>query len=202
MTALDGLARRDQNLAAAIRYAGPLPDRRLPRGFATIAKIIVEQQLSLAAAEAIWKRLLADLGEVTPELVLSREVSHLKSLGLGARKAEYVQGIATTILSGELHLDGLHQSTDADALAALTAIRGIGPWTAEVYLLFAEARHDIFPAGDVALQTAAGYILDMETRPGTDELRAITEAWRPWRGVAARILWQVYRRLKEEGTRS
>jgi DNA-3-methyladenine glycosylase II len=196
--ALRSLARRDKCLAAAIRFAGPLPDRRLPKGFATLAKIIVEQQLSLAAAEAIWQRLAIDLGEVTPETVLSRDVPHLRGLGLGARKAEYVQGIASAIQSGSLDLETMQRFSDVEAQAHLTAVRGVGPWTAEVYLLFAEGRSDMFPAGDIALQAAAHYVYDLESRPDVDTFRSMADAWRPWRGAAARLLWQVYRRLREE----
>jgi DNA-3-methyladenine glycosylase II len=196
--ALRSLARRDTNMAGAIRFAGPLPDRSLPRGFATVAKIIVEQQLSLAAAAAIWSRLEADLGDVTPAAVLSRDVPHLKALGLGARKAEYVQGIATAMQSNDLDLAAIAHMTDLDAIAHLTAVRGVGPWTAEVYLLFAEGRSDIFPAGDIALQAAAQFAFDLPARPDTESFRIMAEAWRPWRGAAARLLWQVYRRLKEE----
>jgi len=192
------LARRDKSMARAIRFAGPLPDRSLPRGFATLAKIIVEQQLSLAAAAAIWSRLEADLGEVTPAGVLSRDVPHLKALGLGARKAEYVHGIATALLSNDLDLPAMCRMTDLDAIAHLTAVRGVGPWTAEVYLLFAEGRSDIFPAGDIALQAAAQWAFDLPTRPDTESFRIMADAWRPWRGAAARLLWHVYRRLKEE----
>jgi DNA-3-methyladenine glycosylase II len=192
------LARRDKNMARAIRFAGPLPDRSLPRGFATLAKIIVEQQLSLAAAAAIWSRLEADLGKVTPAAVLSRDVPHLKALGLGARKAEYVQGIATALISGDLDLTALAQMTDIDAIAHLTAVRGVGPWTAEVYLLFAEGRSDIFPAGDIALQAAAQWTFDLPARPDTESFRIMADNWRPWRGAAARLLWQVYRQMKAD----
>ena len=194
--ALRSLARR--GLGNAIRMAGPLPDRRLPRGFATLSKIIVEQQLSLIAAEAIWQKLLADIGEVTPDNVLARDVPHLKSLGLGARKAEYIQGFARALQDGSLDLGGLHQMPDEEALSHLTAVRGIGPWTAEVYLLFAEGRSDIFPAGDVALQAAAHHVFDLRSRPSADALRDMAEDWHPWRAAAARVLWQVYRKMQEE----
>ena len=196
--ALRVLSRRDKCLAQAVRFAGPLPERSLPRGFATLTKIIVEQQLSLAAAAAIQARLEADIGVVTPDTVLSRDVPHLRSLGLGARKAEYIQVIAGALQTGDLDLAHINQLSDLEAIAHLTAIRGIGPWTAEVYLLFAEGRGDIFPAGDIALQAAAQFSFDLPGRPGTDALREMAEDWRPWRGAAARLLWHVYRRLKDQ----
>ena len=192
------LARRDKNMAKAIRFAGPLPDRSLPRGFATLAKIIVEQQLSLAAAAAIWSRLETDVGDVTPAAVLSRDVPHLKALGLGARKAEYVQGIARALQSKALDLTAMSHMTDLDAIAHLTAVRGVGPWTAEVYLLFAEGRSDVFPAGDIALQAAAQFVFDLPARPDIEGFRAMADAWRPWRGAAARLLWQIYRQMKAD----
>jgi len=195
--ALKDLGRRNPLIAQAIKVAGPLPDRTLPKGFATLAKIVVEQQLSLAAAAAIWQRLKQDLGKITPASVLTRDVAHLKSLGLGARKAEYVRGMASAVLDKSLQLRGLKQFDDAGALAHLTAIRGVGPWTAEVYLLFAEGRHDMFPAGDVALQAAAHSALGLAARPDADELRILAEDWRPYRGTAARVLWRYYAVMKE-----
>jgi len=197
-SSLISLGRRNALIAQAIKVAGPLPDRTLPKGFATLAKIVVEQQLSLAAAEAIWRRLKQDLGKITPASVLTRDVAHLKSLGLGARKAEYVQGMARAVLDKSLKLRGLDEFDDAEALAHLTAIRGIGPWTAEVYLLFAEGRHDIFPAGDVALQAAAHTAFGLAARPDADELRSLAEDWRPHRGIAARVLWRYYAVMKED----
>ncbi len=194
--AVRALARLDGRLKPAAKAAGVLPDRRLPKGFATLAKIIVEQQLSVASANAIWGRIEADLGRVTPESALSRTVPHLKGLGLGARKAEYVQGIARALLDGELKLRSLKRMSDDEAIEHLTAIRGIGPWTAEIYLLFVEGRHDVWPAGDVALQTAAQAVLGLKSRPDTDAMRDLAEAWRPHRGVAARLLWAYYRVMK------
>jgi len=197
--ALRALGGRDPRMARAAKAAGPLPERGLPKGFATLAKIIVEQQLSVAAAEAIWGRIRKDLGRITPQAFLSREVPHLRSLGLGARKAEYVQGIARAIGDKSLKLSALKNFSDDEAMAHLTAIRGVGPWTAEVYLLFAEGRPDIFPAGDVALQAAAQVVLDLPQRPDTDGMRTLSEQWRPHRGTAARLLWRYYRVMKEGG---
>jgi len=197
--ALRALGRRDPRMARAAKAAGPLPARGLPKGFATLAKIIVEQQLSVAAAEAIWGRVRRDLGKITPAAFLAREVPHLRSLGLGARKAEYVQGIARAVQDKSLKLRSLQKFDDDEAIAHLTAIRGVGPWTAEIYLLFAEGRGDIFPAGDVALQSATQAVLELPTRPDTDGMRELAEAWRPHRGTAARLLWRYYRVMKEGG---
>ncbi len=194
--AVRALARLDARFKPAAKAAGALPDRRLPKGFATLAKIIVEQQLSVASANAIWGRIEADLGRVTPETALARTVPHLKGLGLGARKAEYVQGIARALQDGDLKLKALSRLSDDEAIEHLTAIRGIGPWTAEIYLLFVEGRHDVWPAGDVALQAAAQAVLDLKTRPDTDTMRDLAEAWRPHRGIAARLLWAYYRVMK------
>jgi DNA-3-methyladenine glycosylase II len=197
--ALRALGERDHRLARAAEAAGPLPERGLPKGFATLAKIIVEQQLSVAAADAIWRRIKSDLGRITPQAFLARDVGHLRALGLGARKAEYVQGIAQAVLDKTLKLSSLANFSDQEAIAYLTAIRGVGPWTAEIYLLFAEGRGDIFPAGDVALQAAAHAVLDLPARPDTDAMRQLAEQWRPHRGVAARLLWRYYRLMKEGG---
>jgi DNA-3-methyladenine glycosylase II len=194
--ALAELGRTDSRMARAFEATGPLPKRRLPKGYATLAKIIVEQQLSVAAANAIWGRIETALGEVTPKTVLSRRIPTLRKLGLGARKAEYVQGIARAMNKGDLDLGALRRMTDEDAITYLTAVRGIGPWTAEIYLLFAEGRADVWPAGDVALQAAAQGVLGLAERPGTDEMRLLAETWSPHRGIAARLLWAYYRIMK------
>jgi DNA-3-methyladenine glycosylase II len=182
------LAARDPALVRAHAEAPALSWRVRPGGFEGLVWMIVGQQVSTASAAAIWARFEAGLGAVTPETVRVRDIEGLRSLGLSLPKARYVHALAeagfdATTVSG---LD------DAGATEALTALKGIGRWTAEVYLMFCEARPDIFPSGDVALQEAMRWADGLAERPGPDRVAARALAWGPHRSTAAHLLWAWY----------
>lgn len=190
---LAALAAADADLAAVLARFGAPPSRRRAPGFESLVKIIVGQQVSVASADAIWRRLEAGLGRVAPEPVLAAGPDRLATMGLSRPKAAYVSGIAEAVTGGALDLDGLDALADEDAMAALVAIRGIGRWTAEIYLLSALGRPDVWPAGDLALMNAARAVKRLDARPDAGGMIALAEAWRPWRAVAARLLWHYYR---------
>lgn len=176
---------------------GPLPLRRRPDGFEAIASAIVGQQISVAAAGAIWTRMEA-AGLLTPEAIGAADEEALRAVGLSRPKARYLRGIA----AAGLDWPGLRAMPDDQAIAALVALPGIGVWTAEIYLKFALGRADVFAAGDLALQEAARMMYALDVRPGPAALRQMAEPWRPWRAVAARGLWAYYRLAKDrEGIR-
>lgn len=170
---------------------GPLPLRRREDGFQAIASAIVAQQISVAAADSIWNRMMT-AGLIVPEAIAAANDDDLRAVGLSRAKARYLKGIAA---SG-LDWNGLRAMPDDDAIAALVALPGIGVWTAEIYLKFALGRADVFAAGDLALQEAARIMYDLPDRPNPAALRQMAEAWRPWRAVAARGLWAYYRVAK------
>lgn len=194
--ALAELAGMDSDLARAIDLGGPLPDRRRPPGFATLAKIVIQQQLSLASASAIWGRLEAAVAPFTPGRMLDFSEPELRSLGLSRQKADFCLALAQALTDGGLDLDGLAGLDDDAALDHLCRIRGIGRWTAEVYLLFALDRPNIWPAGDLAVQAALQHLKGWDERLKGKPAVTVAEPWRPWRGVAARVLWQYYRAVK------
>jgi len=166
--------------------------RNRPGGFEGLSWMIVGQQVSTASAAAIWSRVQAGLGEVTPEAAVAAGEEALRGFGLSRPKARYVHGIAAAFVEGRGGLDHLPELDDEQAIAALTAIVGVGRWTAEVFLMFCEGRADIFPAGDIALQEAARWLDGMERRPAEAEVRARAAAWRPHRSAAAHMLWAWY----------
>ncbi len=186
------LAERDEGLARAHAAAPVISWRRRENGFAGLLWMIVGQQVSTAAAAAIWDRVEAGLGVVTPETVLTRGVEGLRTLGLSLPKARYAIGLAEAQASGAVDLDGLGRLSDAEASAILLSLKGIGRWTAETYLMFCEGRIDVFPAGDIALQEAIRWADRLERRPTQEETYARAEAWAPHRSVAAHLLWAWY----------
>ena len=154
---------------------------------------IVEQQVSVASAAAVWGRMKAGLGGApASEAVLALDEPALRGFGLSGQKVRYVQEIARAELEGRIDFARLGSMPEQDALAALVAIKGVGLWTAEVYLLMCEGRTDAFPAGDLALQEAWREVAGLEKRPDEKALRPMAEPWRPWRGVAAHLLWAFY----------
>ncbi len=193
---LEALARADPRLAAIAALAGEVPLRRVPSGFESLVSIIVSQQVSRASADAIFARLRRLLDPLTPEAVLASDDALFREAGLSRPKQATLLAIAAEVAEKGLDLDALCGLDPAEATARLTAIRGVGPWTAEIYLLFAAGHPDIFPAGDLALQIAAAEGLGLGVRPSARELYGIAESWSPWRGVAARLLWAYYRALK------
>ena len=194
---LAALLEADPRLAAVAAEAGPLPLRRRAGGFSGLASIVVSQQLSTASAGAIWGRLVAAYDPFTPERLIRARATRLASLGLSAPKIRSLKEIAKAIASGQLDCESLPDLPTEDAHAALCAVHGIGPWTADIYLLFCIGHPDTWPAGDLALQEAARLAFALPARPSLKETVALAEAWRPWRGVAARLLWAYYRAAKK-----
>ena len=192
---LDCLVRADPDLAGIEAAAGPLPWRRRPAGFAGLLQAIVGQQISNQAAAAIWARLAAVPGATTPEGLLRLDDAALRGAGLSRPKVAHARSLATAFADGVLDADRLAAQADEEAIAAIAAVRGMGRWSAEVYLLFALEREDVFPAGDLALAAAAAALKGLPARPGPVALRALADAWRPWRGLAARLLWHHWRHL-------
>lgn len=192
--ALDELAARDADLARAYRTVGAPPLRRRPPGFATLLRIVCAQQISVAAAGAILGRLDERVGTLMPETFLSLDDTAFRAIGLSRRKVDYGRAMAADILSGALDLGALGRLDDEAALAALTRVRGIGRWTAEVYLMFALGRPDIWPVDDLAMVSALGRLRGAKERLTRAQAQAAGEPWRPWRSAAARLLWHYYRR--------
>lgn len=186
------LAALDPALARAHAVTPVFEWRLRPSGFAALLKLVVEQQVSIASAAAIWGRLQAGLGEVSPEAVLQCGEDGLRAFGFSRQKARYALAMAGADLAGTIDFAGLRALDDEDAISALTRLHGIGRWTAQTYLLFSEGRLDIFPAGDVALQHGLRMAAGLEAKPAEAELHARAEAWRPFRGVAAHLLWGYY----------
>jgi DNA-3-methyladenine glycosylase II len=171
----------------------PLPLRLAEPGFAGLAHIIVSQMVSRASAEAIWARIRAAAGEVPPaEAYLALDADVVAGLGLSRAKASTLELAARAVASGALDLSAIARLDGAEAIARLTALKGIGLWTSEVYLMFCGGHPDIFPAGDVALRAAVGDVFGHEVRPDIRQVVQIAEAWRPWRSVAARLFWAHY----------
>ena len=187
------LTARDRRLSRIVDRHGPPPLWARPRGFATLVRIILEQQVSLASAAALFARLGRQLdGGVTADAVRAAGEPGLRALGVTRQKAAYVFALAERIASGALPLETLGRLPDDEAAALLTAVRGVGPWTASIYLLMALRRPDVWPPGDLALHKALARLRGRRELPTSDEAHAIAARWRPWRAVAARILWHGY----------
>jgi DNA-3-methyladenine glycosylase II len=189
---LDAIAVLEPGFAAALARVGyPLPRVREP-GYETLLRTIVGQQVSVAAAAAVWRRLEQELGEgCAPDKLLARDYDALRACGLSRQKQGYARSLAELVTSGKIDLHALPQD-DEEAVALLTQIKGIGRWSAEIYLLFAEGRPDVWPAGDLAVQIEVGRILGLPERPSERETRALAERWRPHRGAAAIMAWHHY----------
>jgi DNA-3-methyladenine glycosylase II len=190
--ALAELIGRDPDIEAVVAAHGPPPMWARAPGFPTLVHIILEQQVSLASAKAAFDRLLAAVGTLTPAALLELDDETLRRIGFSRQKTRYCRNVADAITEGNLDLDGLASLADDEARTALVAITGIGRWTADIYLLMALRRPDVWPAGDLALAIAAQRVKRLASRPSTPELEAIAEPWKPWRAVAARILWHHY----------
>lgn len=186
------LALAEPRFAAMAERHG-LPEPRIrPRGYQTLLSAIVSQQVSTAAAASIWRKLEAQVGDLhDPARLIAVEPEALRAAGLSRQKASYAQSLAVHVADGTLPLDALPADDEA-AIALLSSVRGLGRWSAEIYLLFAEGRADIFPAGDLAVQVQAGRLFLDGERPTEKPLRALAESWRPHRGVAALMLWHCY----------
>ena len=189
---IDELARREAAFARVLEEKGRPEPRSSEPGVGTLLRTIVGQQVSVAAARAMWTKLTARFGEPADlAALLEADDATLREAGLSRQKAGYARSLAGLVLSGELDLAKL-PSDDEEAIAELIKIKGIGRWSAEIYLLFAEGRPDAFPAGDLAVQVELGRLLGHEERPSEKQLREWAEAWRPHRGAAAVLAWHSY----------
>lgn len=189
---LDEAAGRCPAVARALAEVGYPELRRREPGFAAVLRAIVGQQLSVASASAIWARIEDAVRPMTPEAMLAQDEDALRALGLSRPKIGYARRLAEVCVSGALDLERLNELPDEKAIAALVAIKGIGRWTAEVYLLFALGRRDVLPAGDLALLAAAQRLFDLPARPKPAGLLHRAEIWRPWRGAVAHLLWRYF----------
>ena len=190
--AVDELARREKSFAAVLDRLGPPEPRVSEPGATTLLRTIVGQQVSVAAARSMWAKLEGGYG-APPDLkkILKATDEDLRAAGLSRQKAGYARSLAGLVLSGELDLARLPDD-DEEAIALLTRIKGIGRWSAEIYLLFAEGRTDVWPAGDLAVQIEIGKLLGLEGKPTEKQLRDLGEAWRPHRGAVAVLAWHSY----------
>lgn len=189
---LAALAAIDPRLARAIAVSGAVPLRRRAPGYAALAEIVLSQMVSKASAAALQRRLEAAIGEITPQGFLGLDDDAARAAGLSGAKTATLRRVAEAVVAGDLDLEHLCTLPGDEAIRAMTAVKGLGPWTAEVYLLFCAGHPDVFPSGDVALQAAAHHLLGLPARPPAKALAVIAEGWRPWRGVAARLLWAYY----------
>ncbi|MGZ5917112.1 MAG: DNA-3-methyladenine glycosylase family protein [Methyloceanibacter sp.] len=171
---------------------GDPPLRRHPSGFAGLARVVSGQQLSIASAAAIWRRLEARIEPFEPAAYLAMPNEESRAAGLSRAKIATLRGVAEALQDGSLDLDALAEAPDDVVHAELTTLKGIGPWTADTYLMFCLGRADAWSPGDLALQLAVKDALRLDARPGPAKMVEIAEAWRPWRGVAARLLWSYY----------
>ncbi len=191
--ALEALAERDRDIAEAYARCGLPPVRSTPDGFAGLLHAIVCQQVSAAAGRAILGRLEAAVRPMTPKALLKLDDGALRGVGLSRPKVRYCRGLAEDLACGRLDLAAIRELDDAEAIERITQVRGLGRWSAECYLLFALKRADIWPADDLAVQTAMQRLKGLEARPTTKEMDRLAEPWRPSRSAAARFLWHYYR---------
>src|SRR5437764_892834 len=190
------LVRREPRFEEIVARLGPPPLRRAPAGLPGLLRIVTEQMLSLKAADAIWRRIERELHPLDPPAILRRRHATLMKLGLSGAKARTFKGLAKAVANGALPLESFHALSDEEACERLIAIAGIGRLTADIYLLSCLGRCDVWPSADLALQAAAAHAFGLAHRPSPKEMIVIAEPWRPWRAVAARLLWAHYRSLK------
>ena len=190
------LVAADPALVRVDAQTPPLEWRLRVGGFEGLFRMIVEQQVSVASAASVWARLCEGMGGITPELLLAHDLDQLRGMGLSRQKATYGQGIARAQIAGEIDLEHLANLDDEAAIASLTALKGVGLWTAEAYLMMCEGRLDVFPGGDVALQEAIRWADGAEVRPDQKGAYARAEIWRPYRAVATHLLWAWYTGVK------
>ncbi len=189
---LDAVALREPRLAVQLARIGYPEPRLRPRGFTTLLRTIVGQQVSVAAAASMWGKLEAELGpDFTPACLLARDFDTLRACGLSRQKQGYARSLCELMEAGELDFGSL-PADDEEAITVLTRIKGIGRWSAEIYLLFAEGRPDIWPAGDLAVQEGVKRLLNLDERPAEKATRALAESWSPQRGSMAIFTWHFY----------
>jgi DNA-3-methyladenine glycosylase II len=189
---VDAVAASEPAVARALDLAGYPEPRIRPAGYKTLLRTIVGQQVSVAAASSMWRKLESFAGEDMPvEAILAADFDELRGCGLSRQKQGYIRSLCELVASGEVDFDALPMD-DEEAIAELTRIKGIGRWSAEIYLLFAEGRPDIWPAGDLAVQAGVGKILGLEERPSEEQARSLAEGWSPHRGAIAIFTWHCY----------
>jgi DNA-3-methyladenine glycosylase II len=189
---VEALAAREPAFAAVVERHGVPDPRKSEPGAQTLLRTIVGQQVSVAAARSMWSKLEAAYGSPPDlNLLLAATDEELRAAGISRQKAGYIRSLAELVISGELDLHNL-PADDDEAIALLTRIKGIGRWSAEIYLLFAEGRADVFPAGDLAVMVEIGRLLGLADKPSEKQLREIAEQWRPYRGAAAILAWHSY----------
>ena len=194
------LADSDQYLARIYEAYGPPPLWDREPGFATLLNIILEQQVSLASAKACFDKLTNHLGGVTPEGLLALNDAELKRIGFSRQKAAYGRHLCEAVIEKRIDFEGLHRLTNAQVKSELIKLKGVGEWTSDIYLIMALLRPDVMPRGDIALHTA-WHELSGEPRPTSDEFLVIAERWKPYRSVAARLLWHFYLSERRSRTR-
>jgi DNA-3-methyladenine glycosylase II len=186
------LAERDRDLRAVLRTHGPPPLWARKPGFRTLIQIILEQQVSLASARAVLQRLARDVVPFTPGRFVELGVDHLRALGVTRQKAAYCVHLADAVQSGRFDLRAIARMDDAAVRSALTSLKGVGPWTADIYLLMALRRPDVWPSGDIALVQAVRRVKGLRNQASPERVARIADSWRPFRSVAARMMWQHY----------
>ena len=199
--AMRHLARVDADFARILKDVGHPERREMPVGFGGLMRSIVGQQVSVHAARSIWLRLEAAVPSMTPADFLAQSDEALRAVGLSGAKVRYGRSLATDIVEGRIDFDALHDLDDAAAIKMLTQAKGIGPWTAEIYLMFALGRPDIMPGLDLGLVVAAQHLKKLRTRPSPERLLKLAEAWRPWRSAAALLLWHYRRSMPDWGAK-
>lgn len=187
------LALADEDVARALESVGPPEPRVRPAGFPTLLSTIVGQQISAEAARTILGRVEALLADSSPEALLRLRNATLRKAGMSMRKVEYAKGLAKAIVKGEFDVDGLADLDDEEAIEAITALRGFGRWSAEIYLMFSLGRPDIFPSGDLALRVALGRLKGLEERPTAGQADELVAHWSPYRSAGSLFLWRYYR---------
>lgn len=190
--ATKSVAMLDEDMARILDKLGSPPLWAREQGFVTLVRIILEQQVSLVSADAMFRRLSGKIEPLTPASVLTAGAPFMRSFGVTRQKAAYFINLAEAIQSGQLELDGLDRQSDESVTEKLTTVKGIGPWTARIYLLMALCRPDVWPVGDIALATAVKNLKGLTKRPTQVELSDIALAWQPYRATAARMLWHYY----------
>jgi DNA-3-methyladenine glycosylase II len=193
------LRRRDKHIATAIKAAGLPNSRRMQPGFATLIRIIVDQQVSVAAGASIWAKLqTAAKGDVTPLRLLKLSEPGLRGCGFSGQKARYALGVAEATQSGTLDLDALLTMDDEAVRAQLIALKGVGPWTVDIYLMFGMGRANVWPVGDLVIQNATRALLGLRKRPSRERLEKIGASWAPYRSAAALLLWHYWHHVVEQ----
>lgn len=196
---IDHLSALDPIFAESLRVGGPtVRDFRRPDGFSGLLCLIIEQQLSTTVAAALWAKLQAMVGVVTPDAILALPDEDLRACGLSRQKIGYARGLAHTVADGRLDFDAIHKMDDEEAIAALITLKGIGRWTAEIYLMMALGRPDIWPVGDLAIQLGVQRLKGWAEKPTQAQLLAVAEPWRPHRSLAAQLVWHHYVALQEQ----